>query len=87
MSATFTDPRKLWTPLLLSILLATAAFAGSNQGFTASITSPTTIENPQIGQLVSIRVEVHNTTQAKGGLITATYDARLFSFEGIRSGT
>ncbi len=87
MASKFADQGKLSTIFLLSILLATAAFAGSNEGFTASIISPTSIEDPQVGQLISILVEVQNTSQAKGGLITAKYDADLFSFEGILPGT
>lgn len=87
MSSKFMDQGKLWAIFLLSILLATAAFAGSNEGFTASITSPTAIKDLEVGQTIPILVEVQNASQAKGGLITAKFDADLFSFEGFSSGT
>ena len=87
MSSKFPDQGKLWMIFLFSTLLATSAFAGTNEGFTASITSPTTIKNPAVGQTISILVEVQNASQAKGGLITAKYDADLFSFEGFSPGT
>jgi fibronectin type 3 domain-containing protein len=74
--------------LLLVVLAAPAAFAGSNAGFTVTIKSPavTALVNPSIGQAVDIVIEAQNTLKAKGTLIKAHYDARYFSFEGFTAG-
>ena len=60
-----------WTPL---------AFASSNAGFTASISDPTELRNPQIGQLINLTVAVQGTKLVKGNVVTISYDSTYFSF-------
>lgn len=68
---------------LVLAVWATAAVAGTNAGFTASITSPTSVRNPQVGQVIELTVAVQGAVSAKGMLLTVKYDADLFSFDGF----
>jgi len=65
---------RLWAAFLLSTLLATAALAGTNQGFTAAITSPTRIRDPEVGQTISVVLSAQNVTSAKQNRVDVKYD-------------
>lgn len=75
--------------LFLAVVLAawtTAAFAGTNAGFTAAYTGPTELRNPQIGQLVNIVVSVLGTKSVKGYAVKIQYDPQYFAFQGYTQG-
>ena len=71
--------RKLCAAVLLS-LFASQAEAGTNEGFEARLPGAGRIVDPDVGQTFDIVVRVLNTTQAKGALVTAKYDADFVSF-------
>ncbi|MFA6108929.1 MAG: Ig-like domain-containing protein [Candidatus Latescibacterota bacterium] len=76
----------LLTAFLLVLWLAPDASAGTNAGFTVSITSATSIVDPQPGQAIRVSIGVQNAVQAKGVTVTARYDASLLAYEGFAAG-
>ncbi|MBI2504721.1 MAG: fibronectin type III domain-containing protein [Candidatus Latescibacteria bacterium] len=69
--------------LLIAAVFAawtTAASAGSNAGFTASVTGPVEVRNPQIGQVVNLTISVQGTQLVKGNVVKIRYDSTYFSF-------
>lgn len=77
--------RILMVPLLV-VGLITAVEAGTNAGFSASITTPRQVKDPTEGQSISITIEVQNAVRAKGGVITIRYDAGVFTFDRFDAG-
>jgi len=80
-------PGRLLAIPLLFVLLAAPAFAGTNEGFTTSIVDDAEVKDPEIGDIIEIAVEIQGAVKAKGGLITAKYDAAYIEFNGFTSGT
>ena len=79
-------PGRLLAIPLLFVLLAAPAFAGTNEGFTASILDAAEVKDPAVGDLIEIAVEIQGAVQAKGGLITAKYDAAVIEFSSFTAG-
>ena len=76
--------------ILLSALVfaawATGAFAGSNEGFTVSLSGPAELRNPQIGQTINLTVYVQGTKLVKGNVVKISYDSTYFSFLSYNPG-
>ena len=79
-------PGRLLAIPLLFVLLATPTFAGTNEGFTASIIEDAEVKDPAVGDLIEIAVEIQGAVKAKGGLITAKYDAAVIEFKEFIAG-
>ena len=81
------SPQRAFVAISLWGLFAGSfAWAGTNAGFTASIISPLVAQDPQVGQVIEITVEVQHAVQAKGGLISAKFDAAVIEFTGFTAG-
>ncbi|MCC7262513.1 MAG: fibronectin type III domain-containing protein [Candidatus Latescibacteria bacterium] len=74
--------------LLAAVLVAwtTGAFAGSNAGFTATVSGPAELRNPQVGQFVDLTISVQGTKSVKGNVVKVSYDSTYFSFLGYSPG-
>lgn len=72
--------------LCLVALLPAAATAGPNEGFVVSIDAPTRIENPVVGETISLAVRADSTTELKGVVVRVRFDTSLVRFNGYRLG-
>lgn len=75
------------TCLLLGLGLCAPALAGINSGFAVEFGIPERIENPTVGQRLSIPVFYRNLVEMKGGAVSLRYDPTLVSFSGFTAGT
>jgi hypothetical protein len=79
-------PGRLLAIPLLFALLAAPAFAGTNEGFTASILDNAEVKDPAVGDPIEIAIQIENSTQAKGGQIIGEYDADFIEFVSFTGG-
>jgi hypothetical protein len=73
--------------LLLAATLSGRAHAGVNAGFTIELGVGERIENPQIGQVLSIPVFFRQLTEVRGLAASFRYDTTYLSFAGFEAGT
>ncbi len=72
--------------LFLGLCLATPAAAGVNASFTAELGVRARIENPSVGEQLSIPVRFRQMTEMKGGAVRFRYDPAIVSFIGFTTG-
>lgn len=61
-------------------LVAPGAMAGPNAGFVVSVDEPLRIDNPTVGQTITVAVRATATTEVKGILISALFDPSIVEF-------
>jgi hypothetical protein len=67
-------------PLATLFLIAHGAAAGPNAGFVVSVDEPLRIDNPTVGQTITVAVRATATTEVKGILISALFDPSIVEF-------
>ncbi|MFP6643655.1 MAG: hypothetical protein VCF24_08865, partial [Candidatus Latescibacterota bacterium] len=75
------------TFLLVGFCLSSAANAGVNVGFTAQLGVPERIENPTVGQRISIPVRFQRMTEMKGAVVRFRYDPEVVAFVSFTVGS
>jgi phosphodiesterase/alkaline phosphatase D-like protein len=75
------------TFLALGFCLCAAANAGDNVDFTTQLGVPERIENPTVGQRISIPVFFQQMTVMKGGTVSFRYDPEVVAFVGFTAGS
>ncbi len=72
--------------LFLGFCLSSPVTAGVNAGFTVELGGPGRIDNPSLGQVISIPVRLGQMTEMKGGAVRFRYDPTVISFVGFTAG-
>jgi hypothetical protein len=67
--------------------LASMATAGENEGYTVSVQDASTVQNPEIGDVITVVVQVDSTTRVKGYTVKLAYDPDVITFQRFAQGT
>jgi len=73
--------------VVLGLFLCSPTSAGVNSGFFAELGVPERIENPSVGQRISIPVFFRGLTEMKGGAARLRYDPAVVTPVGLTVGT
>lgn len=82
--------RRLWLGIValpaLVGLLADSAAAGTNEGFSASISGDTVVTDPAVGQAVTFSIEMADIVSAYAAYLELVYDPAVVSVENVEAG-
>lgn len=71
---------------LLSLSFVHGVEAGVNEGFTLELAISERLENPSVGQVISIPVRFRQLTEVRGLVVSFRYDPAFVSFVGFNQG-
>jgi len=78
--------RSILLSLAAILLLAPGATAGPNAGYAISVDEPIRLENPTVGQTISLSVRATGTTEVKGVVVQAVFDPAVVEFQSYSLG-
>lgn len=80
--------KRLLLSTSLAVLMSVGlAAAGDNEGFTISVVDKSPVQNPVIGDAVSIAIRVDGTTRVKGYTVKIAFDPAIVSYKSFEQGT